>query len=164
MNEPQKTAVVTGVSTGIGRAIARALVDAGWIVFGSVRKEKDAAEASAALGANFTPLLFDVTDNAAIRRAAEKVDAALAGRTLDRQLHDFIHGFQRRFGVIVGGQQRGQLAQRRQRPAAQNDAGDQAAHGELLIRDQIHAPDDDGDAGGLLEKVDREQRRAGHHA
>jgi len=88
MNEPQKTAVVTGVSTGIGRAIARALVDAGWIVFGSVRKEKDAAEASAALGANFTPLLFDVTDNAAIRRAAEKVDAALAGRTLDALINN----------------------------------------------------------------------------
>lgn len=88
MSEAQKTAVVTGVSTGIGRAIAKALVDAGWKVFGSVRKEKDAAEASAALGANFTPLLFDVTDNAAIRREAEKVDAALAGRTLDALINN----------------------------------------------------------------------------
>ena len=67
MSEAEKTAVVTGVSTGIGRAIAKTLIDAGWRVFGSVRKEKDAAEASAALGANFTPLLFDVTDDAAIR-------------------------------------------------------------------------------------------------
>jgi len=88
MSEAQKTAVVTGVSTGIGRAITKALVDAGWKVFGSVRKEKDAAEASAALGANFTPLLFDVTDNAAIRREAEKVDAALAGRTLDALINN----------------------------------------------------------------------------
>lgn len=88
MSEPQKTAVVTGVSTGIGRAIAKALIDAGWKVFGSVRKEKDAAEASAALGANFTPLLFDVTDNAAIRREAEKVDAALGGRTLDALINN----------------------------------------------------------------------------
>ena len=88
MSEAQKAAVVTGVSTGIGRAIAKALVDAGWKVFGSVRKEKDAAEASAALGANFTPLLFDVTDNAAIRREAEKVDAALAGRTLDALINN----------------------------------------------------------------------------
>lgn len=88
MSEPQKTAVVTGVSTGIGRAIAKALVDAGWKVFGSVRKEKDAAEASAALDANFTPLLFDVTDNAAIRREAEKVDAALGGRTLDALINN----------------------------------------------------------------------------
>jgi NAD(P)-dependent dehydrogenase (short-subunit alcohol dehydrogenase family) len=79
----QKTAVVTGVSTGIGRAIAKSLIGAGWRVFGSVRKEKDAADASADLGPNFTPLLFDVTDDAAIRREAEKVEKALGGRTLD---------------------------------------------------------------------------------
>lgn len=83
MSASQKTAVVTGVSTGIGRAIANSLLGAGWRVFGSVRKEKDAAEASKALGANFTPLIFDVTDDAAIRREAAKVDAALGGRTLD---------------------------------------------------------------------------------
>ena len=83
MNAEQKTAVITGVSTGIGRAIAKELIDAGWRVFGSVRKEKDAAEASVALGAKFTPLLFDVTDDAAIRREAAKVEAALGGGTLD---------------------------------------------------------------------------------
>lgn len=83
MSSAQKTAVVTGVSTGIGRAIAKSLIDAGWRVFGSVRKEKDAADAKAALGVNFTPLLFDVTDDAAIRREAAKVDAALGGKTLD---------------------------------------------------------------------------------
>ncbi|MFZ5617233.1 MAG: SDR family oxidoreductase [Pseudomonadota bacterium] len=83
MTATNKTAVVTGVSTGIGRAIAKALIDAGWRVFGSVRKEKDAIDAKAALGANFTPLVFDVTDDAAIRREAEKVRAALGGRTLD---------------------------------------------------------------------------------
>ncbi|HNS87104.1 MAG TPA: SDR family oxidoreductase [Parvularculaceae bacterium] len=88
MSEAEKTAVVTGVSTGIGRAIAKTLIDAGWRVFGSVRKEKDAAEASAALGANFTPLLFDVTDDAAIRRAAEKVEKALGGRTLDALINN----------------------------------------------------------------------------
>jgi NAD(P)-dependent dehydrogenase (short-subunit alcohol dehydrogenase family) len=88
MTAPQKTAVVTGVSTGIGRAIANSLIDAGWRVFGSVRKEKDAADASAALGASFTPLLFDVTDNAAIRRGAAKVDEALGGRTLDALINN----------------------------------------------------------------------------
>ncbi|MFN0022942.1 MAG: SDR family oxidoreductase [Parvularculaceae bacterium] len=82
MSDLTKTAVVTGVSTGIGRAIAKALIDAGWRVFGSVRKEKDASEASAALGPNFTPLLFDVTDEAAIRREAAKVKDALGGATL----------------------------------------------------------------------------------
>lgn len=82
MIEKNGTAVITGVSTGIGRAIAKALIDANWRVFGSLRKEKDAADASAALGANFTPLLFDVTDDAAIMREAEKVRAALGDRTL----------------------------------------------------------------------------------
>ena len=83
-----KTAVVTGISTGIGRAIAKSLVDAGWRVFGSVRKESDAAAASAALGANFFPLLFDVTDDAAIKREAAKVGAALDGRTLDALINN----------------------------------------------------------------------------
>lgn len=82
MSATKQTAVVTGVSTGIGRAIAKSLVDAGWRVFGSVRKESDAKEAAAALGSNFTPLLFDVTDEAAIKREAAKVEAALNGETL----------------------------------------------------------------------------------
>jgi NAD(P)-dependent dehydrogenase (short-subunit alcohol dehydrogenase family) len=90
-----KTAVVTGVSTGIGRAIAKSLADAGWRVFGSVRKEKDAKEASAALGPNFTPLIFDVTDAQAIRAAAAKVEAALAGVTLGALVNNA--------GVAVGG-------------------------------------------------------------
>lgn len=76
------SAVVTGVSTGIGRAIAKSLIDAGWRVFGSVRKEKDAAEAKAALGDKFTPLIFDVTDGQAIRAAAKTVENALDGVTL----------------------------------------------------------------------------------
>jgi len=88
MSTTQKTAVVTGVSTGIGRAIAKALIDAGWRVFGSVRKESDASAASAALGANFTPLLFDVTDDAAIKREAAKVEAALGGRALDALINN----------------------------------------------------------------------------
>ncbi len=82
MTETQKTAVVTGVSTGIGRAIAKTLIGAGWRVFGSVRRDTDAADALTALGPQFAPLLFDVTDDAAIRREADKVRAALEGRTL----------------------------------------------------------------------------------
>lgn len=78
----QKTAVVTGASTGIGRAIAQSLVDAGWHVFGSVRKEKDASALQNDLGERFTPLIFDVTDNDAILRGAEIVREKLNGRTL----------------------------------------------------------------------------------
>lgn len=82
MTVDKSTAVVTGVSTGIGRAIAKTLTMADWRVFGSVRKERDAAEAQAALGADFTPLIFDVTDEGAIRREAAKVEKALGQRTL----------------------------------------------------------------------------------
>ena len=95
MSLPNKSAVVTGVSTGIGRAIAKSLTDAGWRVFGSVRKEKDAGEASAALGSNFTPLLFDVTDDAAILRGAAEVRAALKGETLGALVNNA--------GIAVGG-------------------------------------------------------------
>lgn len=83
MTGDQRTAVVTGASTGIGRAIASSLTNAGWRVFGSVRREKDAADAQTALGENFSPLIFDVTDDAAIKREAAKVESALRGRTLN---------------------------------------------------------------------------------
>lgn len=79
----QQTAVVTGASTGIGRAITQSLIDQGWHVFGSVRKEADAASLQNALGERFTPLIFDVTDNDAIVRAAETVRERLNGRTLN---------------------------------------------------------------------------------
>jgi len=83
MAESSRTAVVTGVSSGIGRAIAARLIDDGWRIFGSVRKETDAAAVQEALGNAFTPLVFDVTDAAAITAAAEQVSTALAGTTLD---------------------------------------------------------------------------------
>lgn len=91
----QKSAVVTGASTGIGRAIAAALAGAGWRVFGSVRKEADAASLKAELGAPFTPLVFDVTDKAAIARGAETVRAALGDATLG--------GLVNNAGIAVGG-------------------------------------------------------------
>jgi len=74
--------VITGASTGIGRAAAKALLARGFKVFGSVRKEADAKTVSAELGPNFIPLLFDVTDEEAVRAAAASVAAKLADRTL----------------------------------------------------------------------------------
>jgi len=76
------TFVVTGSSTGIGHAAAKALIERGHTVFGSVRKDADGARVKAELGANYTPLLFDVTDEAAVARAAAEVRAALNGRKL----------------------------------------------------------------------------------
>jgi NAD(P)-dependent dehydrogenase (short-subunit alcohol dehydrogenase family) len=77
-----QSAVITGASTGIGFATAKLLLDRGFRVFGSVRKPADADRLRAELGANFTPLLFDVTDEAAVLAAAREVRAALKGETL----------------------------------------------------------------------------------
>jgi hypothetical protein len=74
--------VVTGASTGIGRATAKLLLDRGFRVFGSVRKQADADRLKGEFGANFAPLLFDVTDEAAVLAAAREVRTALNGETL----------------------------------------------------------------------------------
>jgi NAD(P)-dependent dehydrogenase (short-subunit alcohol dehydrogenase family) len=77
-----QSVVITGASTGIGWATARLLLDRGFRVFGSVRKQADADRLKAEFGANFTALLFDVTDEAAVLSAAREVRAALGGETL----------------------------------------------------------------------------------
>jgi NAD(P)-dependent dehydrogenase (short-subunit alcohol dehydrogenase family) len=73
--------VVTGVSSGIGQAIARVLAAKGFHVFGSVRKPADAEPLTREL-TSFTPLVFDVTDEASVVAAAQTVRAALSGRKL----------------------------------------------------------------------------------
>ncbi len=98
MSATEKSAVVTGASTGIGRAICEALVGAGWRVFGSVRKEKDAETLKAALGPQFTPLVFDVTDEAGVKAGAKAVEAALGGKTLGALVNNA--------GIAVGGPMR----------------------------------------------------------
>ena len=54
----------------------------GFRVFGSVRKAADAQLLSSEFGANFTPLLFDVTDEAAVLAGAGQVRSALDGEHL----------------------------------------------------------------------------------
>jgi NAD(P)-dependent dehydrogenase (short-subunit alcohol dehydrogenase family) len=77
-----ESVVITGASTGIGWATAKLLLDRGYRVFGSVRKQADAVRLKTEFGANFIPLLFDVTDEAAVLAAAREVRAALDGATL----------------------------------------------------------------------------------
>ena len=79
-----RAVVITGVSTGIGHDAARTLVARGYHVFGSVRRAADGERIQAELGDGFTPLLLDVTDDAAVQNAAAMVadqvgDAGLVG-------------------------------------------------------------------------------------
>ena len=83
MSEQSKLSIViTGVSTGIGYATAKLLAERGFQVFGSVRSEADADRTSRDLGPNFCPLLFDVTDQPAVNKAAELVRAKLGRNRL----------------------------------------------------------------------------------
>jgi NAD(P)-dependent dehydrogenase (short-subunit alcohol dehydrogenase family) len=77
-----RSVVITGASTGIGWACAKLLLDKGFRVFGSVRKQTDADRLKSEFGTNFTPLTFDVTDEAAVLAAGREVRAALNGETL----------------------------------------------------------------------------------
>jgi NAD(P)-dependent dehydrogenase (short-subunit alcohol dehydrogenase family) len=77
-----RSVVITGVATGIGWATAKLLLERGYRVFGSVRKQADADRLSGEFGEHFTPLIFDVTDEAAVLAAARGVRGALNGETL----------------------------------------------------------------------------------
>ena len=77
-----KTVVVTGASTGIGWGCAKVLIEKGFRVLGSVRKEADAERLAKEFGGNFTPLLFDVTDEAAVGRAASATASVLGNEAL----------------------------------------------------------------------------------
>src|SRR5579871_226013 len=77
-----KSVVVTGSSTGIGWGATKVLIQHGFRVFGSVRKEADGERLQKEFGANFVPLKFDVTDAAAVNAAADQVSSALGGETL----------------------------------------------------------------------------------
>jgi NAD(P)-dependent dehydrogenase (short-subunit alcohol dehydrogenase family) len=78
----RRSVVVTGASTGIGHACVKVLVGGGFHVFGSVRKPADADRLAKEFGNSFTPLIFDVTDEAAVAAGAKQVEATLGGATL----------------------------------------------------------------------------------
>jgi hypothetical protein len=77
-----KSIVVTGASTGIGWGIAGVLVEKGFNVFGTVRKQADADRLKSEFGAAFTPVLMDVTDHPAVERAAAQVRTSLGSTNL----------------------------------------------------------------------------------
>ena len=74
--------VVTGSSTGIGYQMSKTLIANGYRVFGSVRNNKDATRVSSELGSNFVPLLFDVTNEDAVKASVKQVGDLLENQTL----------------------------------------------------------------------------------
>jgi NAD(P)-dependent dehydrogenase (short-subunit alcohol dehydrogenase family) len=77
-----KHVLVTGVSTGIGYATVAELLKQGFAVFGSVRKAADAQRLADQFGRDFTPLLFDVTQEDQVRDAAARVADAVGAEGL----------------------------------------------------------------------------------
>ena len=73
--------LVTGASSGIGLATAKAIAARGDRVFASVRdgRGREAVQQAAAAGAPIDAVTFDVTDEAAVRRAVDHI-VATTGR------------------------------------------------------------------------------------
>jgi NAD(P)-dependent dehydrogenase (short-subunit alcohol dehydrogenase family) len=77
-----RAVVITGASTGIGRAIASKVVAEGGLAFAGVRKQADFESLKAQFGDRVFPLLFDVTDEQAVRAAVAVVQTELGARNL----------------------------------------------------------------------------------
>jgi len=77
-----KSIVITGTSTGIGYATSKLCIENGYHVFGSVRNENDAEKVSSELGKNFTPLIFDVTNEAAVKESVKIVENQIGNQKL----------------------------------------------------------------------------------
>lgn len=77
-----KSIVITGTSTGIGYATSKLCIENGYHVFGSVRNENDAEKVSSELGKNFTPLIFDVTNETAVKESVKIVENQIGNQKL----------------------------------------------------------------------------------
>ncbi|MDG2416994.1 MAG: SDR family NAD(P)-dependent oxidoreductase [Pelagibacterales bacterium] len=77
-----KSIVITGTSTGIGYASSKLFIENGYRVFGSVRNKNDADKVSRELGSNFIPLIFDVTDEAAVKNSVKIVEDQIGDQKL----------------------------------------------------------------------------------
>lgn len=68
--------LITGANRGIGLAMCGIAIKKGWTVFGSVRQPDQAARLADQLP-GLTPIVFDVCDHAAVKKAAEAFDGPL---------------------------------------------------------------------------------------
>ena len=78
----KKSVVITGVSTGIGYGATMEFQKHGYHVFGSVRKPKDAIKLKKEFGEDFTPLIFDITNQKSVIESAKLVEEKLEGKGL----------------------------------------------------------------------------------
>ena len=88
--------VITGVSSGIGLRSAEILCKAGYRVYGSVRKEKDSDKLFNNYPNHFKPLVFDVRDESAIKKASDFVKNDLSDK-------DRLIGLVNNSGIALGG-------------------------------------------------------------
>ena len=77
-----KNIMITGASTGIGYAVAEIFIANGFRAFGSVRTAEDGEKVKTALGENFVPIIFDVTDHDAVRKGAAQVQEMIGDEGL----------------------------------------------------------------------------------
>jgi NAD(P)-dependent dehydrogenase (short-subunit alcohol dehydrogenase family) len=77
-----RAVLITGVSTGIGKATAQYLMNKGYPVIGSVRKEEDAAQLSAEYPNLFHTVIFDVRNEEQIQSAVRIVEKITNGEGL----------------------------------------------------------------------------------
>lgn len=78
-----KNVLITGISTGIGYDATRYLIEKGFFVFGSVRKEADAIRLTKQFPNNFQALIFDVMDQSSIDKALAEVRNILGTKPLN---------------------------------------------------------------------------------
>ena len=78
----KKSILITGVSSGIGHGTLSYFVKKGFHVYGSVRNSKDANKLKKIFRENFTPLIFDVTKEAQVKKAASFVKKDLKNSNL----------------------------------------------------------------------------------
>ena len=71
------TILITGTNRGIGLELAIQALAKGWTVYGSARQPVTGPAADICAHPNFHNLVFDVTDDAAVRRSAAGLDAAI---------------------------------------------------------------------------------------
>lgn len=87
--------LITGVSTGIGYTSTKHLINKGFFVFGSVRKQSDADKLEGDFGENFKALIFDVTDDKAINSSVKAVEEIVGKNGLSALVNNA--------GIVVSG-------------------------------------------------------------